>query len=520
MIGACRRAPESVSRRRVDFAGRMATIPVVISDALRCGASELGKECVAALEARFTYANPQREKLERMGRRDWRIAARLRRLPRWLRTWRRDGDVMVLPRGAARKLVGVLEEHGHSVRWRDQRSVGTGGWYRRDLVHRPLGAAGGELRWYQREAVEAAVDRQCGIIRAPTGSGKTTLALALAARLKVPTLVVVWSGGLMDQWVERLARELGLANDEIGRVGGGVRACRPITVAMQQSLWRDMDEDFVGRWGMVLLDEVQRAAARTFFDVVGRFPAKYRVGVSADETRADGLEPITYDLFGPLMYEVTREALIDEGAVLDVEVRLVESSFDAAWYRMQAASGAPDFNRLLNEMSEDEDRNRKIVTLAAREVRAGHSVAVLSRRVQHCHRLVAMLAAAGVEAGLMTGGAEEFEPSRRRLLDGTLKCVVGTVEALGTGIDVPDLSRGILVAPIGDNRQLFGQVRGRFARPGKQDAVLFVMWDRVNGRSVERNLRSWNRRVTVEGSLVEQEGQPDVEEGDADDFPW
>ncbi len=61
----------------------------------------------------------------------------------------------------------------------------------------------GSLRPYQQEAVEVAAEKSFGVIEAGTGSGKTVMALALIAKRRQPTLVVVHTKELLYQWQER-----------------------------------------------------------------------------------------------------------------------------------------------------------------------------------------------------------------------------------------------------------------------------------------------------------------------------
>jgi superfamily II DNA or RNA helicase len=152
-------------------------------------------------------------------------------------------------------------------------------------------------------------------------------------------------------------------------------------------------------------------------------------------------------------------------------------------------------------MAEDETRNALALDLVLAEVEAGNQVLVLSHRVEHCQRFDAALAARAVPCDLMLGGDEwkgRFDATKRGLADGSLRVAAGTIQAIGTGIDLPAVGRGVLTTPIGSNRQLYGQVRGRLCRPGKADAVLYVLWDRhVHGESTLKFLARWNRTVVV-----------------------
>ncbi len=87
----------------------------------------------------------------------------------------------------------------------------------------------GQLRPEQQTAMTEVLKRfhagqLGGIIQAKPGWGKTVTALAIAAKLKVPTLVVVHKKFLMDQWIERIqgnpeeGRQAFLPDARVGRV--------------------------------------------------------------------------------------------------------------------------------------------------------------------------------------------------------------------------------------------------------------------------------------------------------------
>lgn len=492
--------------------GGMAPIPITVDARLRLPLATIPEAVADDLRARCAYPNPDRDRLGRLASRDARLRFRLRSIPPAIETWEQHvGGEFSLPRGAMGKLRSALRAAGLTWTVQDKRTlggtVGSLGWEHRHAPD-PDAPDGGALRDYQEEAVVAAIAKQNCLVRAPTGSGKTTTAIALLARLNLRTLVIVWTGGLLDQWKERLQRELALGEDDVGLVGQGKWKVRDITVAMQQTLAAAFKRgdprvlDLARYCGVVICDEVQRFAADTFLSVVDRFPAQYRIGFSADETRSDGKEFLIYDLFGSVAHEVSQDELIDAGAVLNVECRVVPTDFCAPWYTAQLQDGiAPDFNRLLDEMSVDAERNALVVQLAAQEAAAGEQVIVLSQRVEHAQRIDAALSARGVRTGIMLGGDDwksRFDEARAGLRDGTVRAVAGTIQAVGTGIDIPSLSRGVLATPIGSNRQLYGQIRGRLSRPGKSDSVLYVLWDRhVQGRSALKRLVSWNRTCVV-----------------------
>ncbi len=247
--------------------------------------------------------------------------------------------------------------------------------------------------------------------------------------------------------------------------------------------------------GGVLVHNCHLAAASTFSSVVDQFPARYRIGVSDDERRKDRKEFLIYDLFGERIAETDRDELVDQGVIFDVEIRLIPTNFQRDWWDETPEPARPTvFDRLLFELTQDEERNRLLLEVARAETKRGEKVLFFSHRVEHCENLRALFAAHDPRVGLMTGGKPneaEFSRSIAGLLDGSVVAGFGTYQALGASIDLPNVGRGIACTPIHNNRQFVNQVRGRVCRrpEGKVDAVLFYPFDvRVFGLAPAVNL--------------------------------
>lgn len=343
-------------------------------------------------------------------------------------------------------------------------------------------------------------------------SGKTTVLLAAASLVGVPALVMVPTSRLFDQWVRRAGSELGLRGDHLGIIKGSRCRLRPLTIAMRHTLGaQGVSQEMKDYFGCVMVDEVQVAPANSCYRVIDEFPARYRFGVSADEARKDRKECLTYDLFGEVAYEIKRDELIEKGIVLDVEMRVVPTKFDAPWYRgddgdfeNDAVAKDPNFGRLLEEMARDADRETLVDSIVKHEVLAANEqVVVLSRRREHAAMMDSRFASFGISCGLVMGG-EDFRKVSETTIDGLasgeLKVGVGTLEAIGTGIDMPAVGVGIMSVPISKNAQLLGQVWGRFCRKpkGKTRARLYYLLDTlVFGLSPLRAMSRAYRKVFV-----------------------
>lgn len=490
----------------------MKRINLTIDNRVRLRASDIDAETLEAIQCEFTHRNPEKAKIERQAEgakfdrgRPWlkhALAAKANAEPSTIPTWEIREGALSVPRGGRDRLQNLLEEREYFIDIDDRRILGTLG--KPNVQHTV------ELWPFQRAIVDAGMREEEGITRSPTGSGKTEALIGLMVEANLPSLIIVNEQGLLDQWVRRLRGGIGLSSAQVGVFGGGKKELRPVTVGMQQTLKNCIDE-IAPCFGFVGCDEVHLFAAKTFIEVVDRFPAKYRVGVSADEKRKDGKEFLLYDTLGPVISHVREDMLIDGGFILDVEVRLVPTTFTREWWdELDPRARGMAMGRLLAEMSEDRERNEVAVELATRVAREeGQQVLVMAHLVDHCRRLLADVARTNPRVGLLVGDDKSaYTRSLAGLMQGSVQIGVGSFAKMSTGIDLKALARGVAVTPIHLNKYKLKQILGRYCRSaeGKTDAMLYVLWDRgVFGLSPVVNFARWVRHVTVrdEGGWVD-----------------
>ncbi len=417
------------------------------------------------------------------------------------RTWTEQHGRLTLPRGKTSQVRKLLDERGIPYEFVDDREFGEATWAGAFPQHRV------DLWDHQLTVVDAITDMQQGLCRAPTGSGKTTAGIAALAQVQLPTLVLVWTAGLVDQWVERIHAELGIPEDDIGIVGGGKEVWRPVTVSMQQTLARNEKKlkKATKLFGFLLADEVQKFASSTFRQVCDAFPAAYRIGLSADERRKDDKEYLIYDMFGKVIADIDRKDLEKKELVLPVLVRVVPTEFAAPWYvnSFSDEKEHPDFTRLLDELQHDPKRNEQVMQVARTLYASGHATLALTHRREQALSIRAHLAGAGLACGLLLGSkenADEFTSTVQAMRAKQLRFGVGTYQAIGQGLDIKPAARALCATPIHANKQFFGQVRGRICRrdEGKLDAELWYMWDqKVFGLAALQNLSRYNDKKVV-----------------------
>lgn len=111
---------------------------------------------------------------------------------------------------------------------------------------------------HQPIAISKVLKRRTGVLQAPTGSGKTVMAIELICVRKERTLIVVHTKELLYQWKERLLQFTDLKEDEIGMLGDGKKTSGKVTIGIintLRSLTKKNRKYFNKSFGFVIVDE-------------------------------------------------------------------------------------------------------------------------------------------------------------------------------------------------------------------------------------------------------------------------
>lgn len=413
---------------------------------------------LAAIRTALTIDNPKYEAAKRYSR--W-IGKQLKAQ---LFFFREEQGRIFFPRGFGNQAVRICRrETGSLPEIVDQRR----------LVAEIDLSFQGELRPYQRQAVEAVFTHSFGVLEAGTGSGKTVMALNLVARRRQPTLILVHSKELMQQWRQRIRQFLDI---EAGKLGDGSFDLQPVTVAIVNTAKKHL-EILPALFGQIVVDECHRVPASLFTDVVSAFDSRYMLGLSATAfRREDGMTQLIYTYLGDRVFAVDGRMLAASGAVVRPELQQRPTGFA---YFFQG-----EYAKLIKALAADGPRNRQIAEDVAALIHQGHqgTILVVSDRVAHCQALAQLLAAQGVTALVLTGQATTDIRAQivTEVQAGEVAVLVATLQLIGEGFDCPGLTTLVLATPIKFEGRLL-QVVGRIMRPaaGKRARVIDYVDEKI-----------------------------------------
>jgi superfamily II DNA or RNA helicase len=420
---------------------------------------ELGR-VAETIRTRLTFPNPSFAEAERAGRWTGNIPEEVTGV------WGKDG-VLYMPRGAARQVVGILKAAGVQFRVED----------RRRLLPPVNIEFRGKLKDFQEKAINDLKARDFGTLAAPTGSGKTVMALALIAQRGQPALVVIHNRELLRQWQDRIETFLEIPKEEIGIIGCGEQKIGDrITLAIVNTLIKCLPA-VVPYVGNLVVDECHRCPCRTFQKAVIAFDCRYMTGLTATPFRRDGLGRLIWWYLGDLVHEVDKGALVKQGHVLSADVVWRETSF------RPYHDPSEEYSKMLSELTQDPARNALISSDVAREAgNGGGVILILTDRKAHCDTLAAFLEDYGIDAAILTGDLSNGERQTvvGALNDGHIKVLIATGQLIGEGFDCKELSTLFLATPIKFNGRLL-QYLGRVLRPapGKDRAKVYDYLDPV-----------------------------------------
>lgn len=351
-----------------------------------------------------------------------------------------------------------------------------------------------ELRWYQKEAVEAAWNWLCHkdgnpVIVLPTGAGKS-LCIADLAKTAVSeyhgrVLILAHRKELLQQNAAKLQA---VCEIEVGvnSAGLGQRDTEsPVIFAGIQSVFRDALA--FGARHLVIIDEVhlvpqhENGMYRKFLgDLRLANPRLKMVGLTATPFRTDSGKLCRADaLFQGICYEAEVQRLIRGGFLSPVTNQLSETEYDTS--RLKVIGGEFSSGDLANLFGE-KAKIKRAVQEVVEKTRSRQSVLLFCSGVDHAVLVADELGRmTGERVGLVTGDTlpilreqylADFRARRLRFLV--------NVDVLTTGFDAPCIDAiAILRATMSPG--LFAQICGRGFRlfPGKENCLILDFGENI-----------------------------------------
>jgi superfamily II DNA or RNA helicase len=373
-------------------------------------------------------------------------------------------------------------------------------------------SSGYHLREYQTEALTAWQEAgNRGVLELPTGSGKTVIGLGAIEALDTPTLVVVPTIDLLEQWAGELDIEFGCP---VGRLGGGTQQVENLTVSTYDSAYLRADE-LGNRFGLVIFDEVHHLGGESYRDIARLLATSARLGLTATFERSDGAHERLTELVGDVVFELGPEALAGE-YLAAYDIKQIEVSLTAdereryernqetftdylAQSNIELRSGS-DYQELVKRSGTDpQAREALLAKQRAREVmmnaeqkldrlaeildrHRGDRVIVFTAHTDLVYRLSERFL---LPAVTHETGARERKAIIEKFREGEYSRIV-TANVLDEGVDVPAANVAVVLSGSGSERE-FTQRLGRILRPTDDDRAA-ILYELVSAQTAEEGV--------------------------------
>ena len=364
-----------------------------------------------------------------------------------------------------------------------------------------------ELRSYQKQAVDFALQHRHVIIELPTGRGKTLTALGIVNALMhlTPrrTLVIVPTQILLQQWINDGFKAAGISATGVSSEG---KQWGEHTVTTYQSAIRNLH--MITSYDLIIFDEVHHLFSPEYRKILFALENKpYLIGLTATIREYGEGKQLQHAYFPniytrtieefqsgeskiPVMVDmIPIEFVDDEREQYDYDQRVITkanrtigpvpewpkyvNSYDEALKRLSRAaiSAYADQKRLLTETL---DKLKEIVRIIQRT--PGQFI-VFTDTIDSITAIESALRNAGISEGSIYSGVKPSERARiiNGLRDGTIRVLVGG-SAITEGLDIPDISNAIMASMLVKSKRTPIQRVGRVLRPrlGKRVKLFLI----------------------------------------------
>lgn len=305
---------------------------------------------------------------------------------------------------------------------------------------------------------QALLNKYGALLESPTGWGKTVAALEIASRMGQRTLVLVHKQDLIKQWAKA-------AKDFFGLSCGRIQQDKwdfdhNVSVGMVQTLKsRELSEDFVNSFGMIIVDEGHRTPCDTICSVIAELPARYRLGVSATWRRPDKLDNLWHWHIGNIEAKGKRPKLPAVYFQIGVDCDMSDVQY--------TRSERINHSAMVTAIAQNRTYNDQVIVEIREAMKSGRNILVVSHRIEQLEYFFKKIPGSGMYVGSLKGNTlsgEALEQAAKK------QVVLATFKKVEEGTDIPRLDTLLLATPCTDPEQVIGRVARDY--PDKKKIVI------------------------------------------------
>lgn len=329
-----------------------------------------------------------------------------------------------------------------------------------------------ELRYYQKQAVDTAIEHKNGICVLPTGSGKSLVVAGIVNRIDGHILVLQPTKEILESNYEKILQS-GFKDATIFSASVGVKEIGKCTYATIGSIINKLE--LFAEFDTLIIDECHLVNSKGGMyeklikalnpkRLIGLTATPYRLHTTSFGSDARILSRTRPKLFDLIVHVTQTADLVKDGFLHQPEY--VVSGQDKNNILQLNTSGAEFSDQSMREYLHRTDIVGRIVDAAKLAVAEGvKHILIFDSSIDESEKVVAALKTVGISADTISSESSKAEREEKLALfrSGQIKAIVN-VKILTIGYDFPELDCIISARPT-MSLALYYQIIGRGVRP-------------------------------------------------------
>jgi len=405
--------------------------------------------------------------------------------------------------GLISQVLQILQEHGVKCSFVDHR--------KKPPMGEDIPVRGIKLRKYQKDAINNSIEQQRGVVKIPSGGGKTEIIAGIAGRLNLSTIIFVHRKELMYQTQRRLEKRLGV---KVGIAGCGIVNVKQLNVVMMQTAINAIEKKRRGKYeksvymdddkltkrpdlqkikklmenvDVFMVDEAHHVVCSTLRQLNTQCKsAFYKFGFSATPFRDDNANLLIAGIFGKRSADISASELIKKKYLVPPKIYLYQ--FEHEKYPSYLSYQELYKLGVVSNLK----RNMDIIKVALKVIKSGRTVLVAVTQIEHGENIFKLLKrySPKTKVRFVYGQKDTSErnDALRRLNSKKLECAIVTT-IWGEGLDIPSLG-AIIIAKAQKSKVDSLQLVGRVLRTAEEkDIGIVVDFQDVNCKYLKTHAR-------------------------------
>jgi len=335
---------------------------------------------------------------------------------------------------------------------------------------------GFDPRSFQKNMVEKIIEFERGVLKAPTGTGKTILGLYVISCL-AGLGNVIWLCHTKDLMLQTAKEaEVWFGKSNVGRVGDGNLVLGKFFTSATRQTFKDHVDEWGTEYDMVVLDETHHLSKfdGQYAEIFRKIFAPIKIGLTATMPQSAEALLAIEGFIGPILEDFTINEAREEGYMAHPIIKIKKISRSEHVHELRKYADVYEWG-IVRRL----ERNRLIIDIVKEHQDKGDSVLIVVTRIDHGTILKSIGERLGIEIEFINGSTdtETRDLTKQLLNDKKMKCVICTA-VWKEGVNIPELN--VVINAAGGKSELVTlQTIGRGLRKteNKSELIIYDFFD-------------------------------------------